>query len=223
MQAILPTYSQYIHIEKKTLQYLYGNAAKSRALSPVSDRAMIAILAIEKNKPFSFSAYWDCDCNGRQSGIYVGAEIHGTSKSVDRFSYYIAVVDHSPPKILRKFHFDYDNIQSGSARPKPYFHLQYGGKLHSFMQDWSDVFDPNMAIISEPRISFVPVSLAMVLNMVFYEFPTEETKRIRDDSNWRAIIKQNETALLKPYYERCIQIIGNNDSVITFDKVYARL
>lgn len=115
--------------------------------------------------------------------------------------------------ILRKFHFD---IATGSAKSErrlqqhPRSHLQYCGKMVPQMatmgcreaqlvelQPW----------LSEPRIFFWPMSLALLIDMALHEFPDERSKRFREQPEWRSLVRKQEDLVLRRFYQKCIDVI----------------
>lgn len=124
-------------------------------------------------------------------------------------TYYLAICEYNEDinkcSIRRKFHFDYDKGSGVRRQPHPKYHFQYGGGKPSGMGDHGDLYETVLSPqLSEPRLHYTPMSLALLLNCVFVEFSTEITVRISEDNIWRDIIKSNEIALLLPYYKKCM-------------------
>jgi len=61
--------------------------------------------------------------------------------------------------------------------------------------------------LSEPRIFFWPMSLALLIDMALHEFPDEPSTKFRGTSEWRSIIREHEALLLKPFCQKCVDII----------------
>jgi hypothetical protein len=59
----------------------------------------------------------------------------------------------------------------------------------------------------------------LLMNMAFYEFPSQETDEIRRTGEWRNLVQENITEILMPYYARCAEL-GRKDKVFFFDEVY---
>lgn len=121
------------------------------------------------------------------------------------------------PSILRKFHFDVTVASSlGSSRRQahPTCHLQYCGKMLPYMSQLgcrSSQLDQMHARLSEPRIFYWPMSLALLIDMALREFPDQDSTKFREDSNWRGLVRGQEELVLKPFYQKCVEIIANND------------
>jgi hypothetical protein len=63
--------------------------------------------------------------------------------------------------------------------------------------------------LSEPRIFFWPMSLALLIDMALREFPDQDSTRFREDSYWRGLIRKQETLVLRPFFEKCLAVIKN--------------
>jgi hypothetical protein len=61
--------------------------------------------------------------------------------------------------------------------------------------------------LSEPRIFFWPMSLALLIDMALHEFPDQDSAKFRAESYWHGLIRKHETLVLKPFYAKCIEII----------------
>lgn len=115
--------------------------------------------------------------------------------------------------ILRKFHFDI-TVASGEARQTsqahPTCHLQYGGEMvpqmakMGVLQSQLNQLNP---WLSEPRIFSSPISLALLVDMAFHEFPDERSKKFRDTSEWKNLVRKQESLVLKPFFEKCVDVI----------------
>jgi hypothetical protein len=115
--------------------------------------------------------------------------------------------------ILRKFHFDItvDSAgTSGRSQQHPMCHLQYCGKMIPEMATMGcrqTQLDQIQPWLSEPRIFSWPMSLALLIDMVFHEFPDERSQKFRGTSEWKNLIRKQETLVLKPFYEKCLGVI----------------
>jgi len=63
------------------------------------------------------------------------------------------------------------------------------------------------------------MTLGLLMNTVFCEFPTEDTENIRKDSAWKNLVRRNEREILKPFYIKCADLAGR-DNAVFFDWVY---
>jgi hypothetical protein len=155
--------------------------------------------------------------------LVVAARIELTKNgSYSNVSYCFAVgkIRAKHPSILRKFHFDVtisDDRSQRRLQQHPQCHLQYCGEMVpdmvtvGFRQTQLDQMHP---WLSEPRIFFWPMSLALLVDMALHEFPDPRSAKFRASNEWRGIIRTHEALVLRPFYEKCVQIItdtkGNN-------------
>jgi hypothetical protein len=61
--------------------------------------------------------------------------------------------------------------------------------------------------LSEPRIFFWPMSLALLIDMALHEFPDQDSAKFRSDSYWRGLVRKQEKLILRPFYEKCVEVI----------------
>jgi len=122
--------------------------------------------------------------------------------------------------ILRKFHFDVTAISDTSTprlQQHPRCHLQYGGEMlpqMTIMGCRQTQLDTMCPWLSEPRIFFSPMSLALLIDMALHEFPDPRSAKFRARPEWRSIIRTHEDLVLRPFYQKCVDVIvdtrGNN-------------
>ena len=224
MQNILPPFDEFLILERETLEFIGSNFCKWRATSHIGNHVQISLSRLH-DKKLAFDTFWDVKHEGRDCRVYIGGTAHSSSDGINRLSYYICFCqgrESNTCSILRKFHFDYTSINEDAKRKHPYFHLQYGGKLSPALAKWglsTEHIAPLRPEISEPRLFFMPISLALAFNIVLHEFPTEETEKFRKDGSWRAIVRRNEESLLIPYYEKCLAGIRQPRKTL-FDYAY---
>jgi hypothetical protein len=117
--------------------------------------------------------------------------------------------------ILRKFHFDVTVVREDAPhrrQPHPQCHLQYCGGMVPYMasigcrQAQLDQMHP---WLSEPRIFFWPMSLALLIDMALHEFPDQGSTKFREDNRWRALVRDQEDLVLRRFYEKCLEVIRN--------------
>ncbi|MBU1181717.1 MAG: hypothetical protein KKF00_06070 [Proteobacteria bacterium] len=135
-------------------------------------------------------------------------------------TYYFMICD--TEKVIRKFHFDYtpENISKNVSHPV--FHLQYPGDLSEHLQSLKLAHEHLECGLSEPRIPFIPMSLALTINLLLKEFRNRETNSAVEDRTWRALIKTNENLLLSTYFKECNRffLVSSGDSLFTNDFCY---
>lgn len=116
--------------------------------------------------------------------------------------------------VLRKFHFDVTvatTTTSGTRlQEHPRCHLQYCGEMTPYMAEMgiSDAqLDQMHPWLSEPRLFFWPMSLALLIDMVLHEFPDRRSAQFRGTDDWRGIVRRQERTILRPFYEKCVEVI----------------
>ena len=97
--------------------------------------------------------------------------------------------DCNPVEVLRKFHFDYDPGSLGNNWPKPIFHIQYGGGDTPLMEELEVNSESLHTWLSSPRINSIPMNFALLLDMIFCEFRSEETLKITQGKKLERISK----------------------------------
>ena len=229
-----PPPAKLIKNEVQVLKYLMTNTYITQEHSTFAQHAM---KYYNRNKNyrsgFEFFAYFDvCHAematktggHDRQRNqkpnlrLVVAASIKlKTNGSYSNVSYCLSVcrIRAKHPSILRKFHFDVTVTSDNEQRRRqqhPTCHLQYCGKMIPGMIEMGcreEQLRQMHASLSEPRVFFWPMSLALLVDMALHEFPDPYSSRFRANSEWRGIIRSHEALVLKPFYEKCVQIMRN--------------
>jgi hypothetical protein len=221
----LLSYSDFVDLERDTLQSLRNRLALYNLFSRAASDAAICLASADRYG-LAFATHWDLECPLPNCRVFVGAIVRRESNrdKILSMSHYMCVSEgrESVKRILRKFHFDY--VAEGAHRNNmhPRFHLQYGGTLPAPMQACGvqdEHIEPLLPFVEGPRIFFWPMTIALLMNTVFYEFPTIETNEIRKTSEWVSLVRKNERAVLVPFYELCSQFAGKNAFVFS-EKIY---
>lgn len=201
--------------EIKTLDFLRNNPFVNTNFSMLAKAANDTHEAFKskqrlQNHPFRFEAYFDFPHKKKDYRFHFGVEISSKKDNRnhdihDKVSYYLAICDSKKDKnkfrLLRQFHFDYDI--SGHQNDHPIFHLQYAGKLSPSLMAHNYVNNQMHPWLSEPRLHHHPVTLALLINLVFKEFKRIKLVSLLTDDRWRGIVQNNEELVLKPYFEQC--------------------
>lgn len=127
--------------------------------------------------------------------------------------------------ILRKFHFDIacDGASGNRLQEHPRSHLQCCGEMLPHMyqigcrQTQLEQLHP---WLSEPRIFCAPMSLGLLLDMAFREFPDLRSSRFLQDPVWRGLIHDQQELVLLPFHRKCCEIITSNQKLS--DRFYIR-
>ncbi len=171
-----------------------------------------------KNFEFNFESKFTINADTLEGIVYVGAKILKSGDDIGNVTYYVAICkeEQGKKKILRKYHFDYNPASSTQGRDNsrnshPTFHLQYAGKLSPELEKLS-MDDSHMDTwLSEPRLCYSPISLALLINLVFKEFPGEMSRRLIERSEWRNLIKKNEDLILAPFFKKCQMFFSHRE------------
>ncbi len=213
-----PPPDEFISCEFKTLIFLKDNTSFVCGLPTLANDAYAYYSEHYKNfrdsrkLNFNFESTFDVNVDGKDGfAAYVGGIIR--LKDSDKFndiSYYIAICRKNTPKpeILRKYHFDYAPAGNTRKQAHPVFHLQYAGKLSKKLKA-KDIDDDHLdPWLSEPRLCYSPISLALLINLILQEFPSENNRKLVETSEWRNLIRRNENLILRPFFERCSSFLA---------------
>lgn len=227
MESLLPSFKEFIALEDETLKLLHDHLSQRKTFAHVS--GLIKQRWGAKFKPtgtFQFLMYWDVPYTDMECRLILGADIwkQEDGASISNASYCIFVIEgtNEPMKILRKFHFDYITERGDRREPHPRFHLQYCGGLPPAAETLGitdALMKPLEPDVDGPRIFFNPMTLGLLMNMAFYEFPCDDTEVIRKSGEWQNLVRENEKQVLVPFYKRCAELAGNKKFVF-FEKVY---
>lgn len=225
MDNILKSYKEFLDIEYETLMLLRNKISVRRLFLHTAYDAN-KVLLFKNPKGFSFCTHWDIYYNNNECRVLLGAIVRKSSSKdlILSMSHCVCITEGRdlPTGILRKFHFDYVTEDEQKERTEPRFHLQYGGELPQEMEGRGITNEQILSLLPEvrqPRIFFWPMTIGLLMNMIFYEFPTGDSDHILKESYWQNLVRQNERKILKPFYDRCASLAGR-DNAIFFDKVY---
>lgn len=212
-----PTPQNIFDCEVETLQFIKDNFFIYQEFSKMATDAYnyFPKAKTARNLKFEFESELQIRIEGKQGFAYLGSAIKIiNANQLDDISYYVAICNNDIPqkKILRKLHFDYTSPQSPQKHPHPVFHLQYGGKLSLKLQNENLEHQHMDAWLSEPRLCFIPISLALLINLILKEFPDEINSKIIESPEWRDLIRKNENLLLAPFYKICHNFMSTRSS-----------
>lgn len=208
MSSVFPPPNKLFQIEANTLRRIKNNPIFGRHFKQLVSDAEDYLLRISKPiqkktlREFNFESLINkITIDGKYGTAHVAALITTKNNEYKQLSYDIALCDDI--KIIRKFHFDYtpENIKKRGLHP--IFHLQYPGELSTQLLSLKLEHEHLDSYLSEPRIPFTPMSLALTINLILKEFPDERTHQAVEDKTWRELIKTNETDFLGPYFKVC--------------------
>jgi hypothetical protein len=210
-------YSEFIKNELYTLNVLSGFTFMAQNFSDLYSNALefhSTYYTLSKknqinNKPFSFGTHFDLNIEKAIRRFTIECQV---LPNFSMATYVLGIfIDNceDQPHVIRKFHFDYA-IPIKGQEAKPVYHIQYGGKATPKIQygeKENEVLNP---WLSNPRISYTPMSLALLLDSVFYELKehNESANGIIERDEWRQLIKRNEEKILKPYYKKVTDFLN---------------
>ncbi len=205
MNIILPHSStDFKKNEIKTLGFIQSRGFFENDFTDLANAISITYnryrgVSWNKNVPFEFASDFEMKIEKKNHIIVLHAQVIGDFATTT-YSIGICANDGSF-ELIRRFHFDYIHVYGGSKEKGPISHLQYGGKsgngfdgkqfLTSRIEHW----------LSEPRLNFAPMNLALLLDVTFCEFHNEEAEKIVENSEWRGLIMDNEVFILSHYYQ----------------------
>lgn len=201
-----PEFIKFVKNEFKTLEFIKDQPCLNDSFPELNAYAhqfysMYAKRLNNKgnaNLSIDFEAKFTLSIEGKNRTVFIGANLGSNFSHVNYMLSFCESSDEENINLIRKFHFDYE-IKTGDTY-KPVYHLQYGGKLSPLMLTFKAKEDHIFSWLSVPRINFVPVNLALLLDFIFVEFKNDVTDQIIERSEWRDFIKMNEDFLLKDYY-----------------------
>ena len=195
--------------EIKTFEFLYSNPFLNEQFPMLAYQAGLQYFHLKDRRhlndaPISFETELDIIIEGQLRRLFIGVNIINRRVGRDQYkydlvSYYLSICENNTPpsELLRKFHFDYNDPEQETDQPIPVFHTQYGGELSDYLKE--KVLDEEKLEpwLSVPRLNHCPLTLALLLDIVFCEFPSEQTTRIAERNEWRCLIKENEELVVR--------------------------
>ncbi|MCP4148111.1 MAG: hypothetical protein GY757_10220 [bacterium] len=216
--------NELIKCELKTLQFFKSNFFYTQELETMALYSNALYSTVKQNISrglfnFNFESKFAINIDGNKGYAYVSALIETNDKNeFQNISYCFSIIGKekqkgSNNKILRKFHFDYTPPLIKRNQPQPTYHLQYGGEATTDLKkDFGENCLEHMDTwLSEPRLFYSPVSLALLVNMIIKEFPAEKTTKLIRGSEWRSLIIANENLILAPFYKACSLFLADKD------------
>jgi len=151
----------------------------------------------QKSPSINFNHMIKLDFEGERTKVFLGSKICTMNKTTySLVTHYFTIYSSNKERILRRFHIDY----AIPGQPGPRFHLQYAGELTELEED-EEIKGNNIdSYFSLPRMNHHPVTLALLLDIIFCAAEDEKAAEIRETPFWRDLVKNNEDFILAPYY-----------------------
>lgn len=224
---VYPSPSALVKTETKVLEYLMNHPYIKRDHAEFARHATASYYRSRSAKGFEFASHldiWHTEIGGRRRSsdrrpnlrLLLASVVAIKDNQYRHNSHCLTVLRVRAANqftILRKFHFDIavDNrVPGGRLQKHPRFHMQYCGELIPYMRKLGirqRQLDQLHPWLSEPRVFHAPMSLALMLDMSLGEFPDAESVKFRSAPEWKGIIREHETLMLRPFFERCLELI----------------
>ena len=236
------SFSDFLDLERKTLKALHKNSTIQTEFpniyNPASAKAFAGNGAngrrTQRFQKFGFECCWNsvCEFEGGSDCRLILQEQVTPDKNSDRvrdvtFCLCVALLENKAIKrVLRKFHFDF-TLDTGETRRRrhPIHHAQYGGKAGG---DLGGHLDEEMLAhltpaLSEPRVFYYPMTLAIALSLGFREFQNEHTKVVLESADWLNVVRENESRVIRPFLVSFVDSINSRKGRDTlFDFLYTQ-
>lgn len=203
LRTCLPSPRIYQKHELATLNFLRTSPTVATNFSMLARDAEYAYFRIKNAQAgYGFESWLEADLDGTRRRIFFGGKVDVENGLHTGSSYYLAFGKNlqTPEALIRKIHFDFQP-QAGQS-DKPVFHMQYAGQLSRTLRDCGCTDQSLQPKESKPRIPFIPVSLALLLDIIFVESLDGNCSRLHNSSEWCDLVKSNETAFLDPFFDR---------------------
>lgn len=96
------------------------------------------------------------------------------------------------------WHLDREANEANFAYVHPYYHFQFGGKKHEYL-------DPDMAILNSPRIPHPPMDVILAFHFIINNFVDRKrfnyVDQIKEDTRYKRIIANSKKRLWLSYFE----------------------
>jgi len=200
-----PKFPDFTHNELQSLQFIQtrGLLIKYPELASAIDLSFYKLRNDLKTNPqtdFIFHCNFEMTVEKHSHRVIIGANV---TTGYSLCSYFLAIVgkEEDEDKLIRKFHFDFALPSIGTRQRVPIFHLQYGGALSPQIVDSGLTGVKLDEWLSVPRLTYSPINLALLLDILFCEFKTEETNKLIEGDLWRELIYKNENFLTANYFK----------------------
>lgn len=209
-------------LELKTLDFLRTNHTVSTYYPTINSSAnkyynyikYQNTSKIEINFEFDFDILISDELSKIFIGVLISSNQNGDSFQCITYYFAIAKGNSKPYTIIRKFHFDH--VFENNDQKFPVYHLQYPGEQSPHIKEMCESKEYEKFLnpsLSEPRLCYQPMTLALILDLIFRDFKFKNNFHyIINDNNWRGIIKKNEEAVLKPFYSECNKFFNTSNS-----------
>lgn len=106
-------------------------------------------------------------------------------------------------RVVARLHFDL--AAEGVSEPR--YHLQFGGVARDDECCWFP------ASINVPRLAYPPTDVVLACELVAANFFSASYRKLRDDPTWKHAVSQAQHHHLGNYFQKCHNVIQQNQSV----------
>ncbi len=208
-----PSESVYLGMAKNTAGFLCRQpeiAMSQGELCTAMNTVRISLMG--KNvHGYNFSIRLRSKIEGHWHSVRIGAYVKFKNKALMAQTYWIEVFGSEDSeklknKVIYRFHFDVAVPGEINKKDHPIYHIQIGGKVSEAQYATQD-----MKHWSIPRIPYVPLSLAMFLEIVLREFGDDVVKRFVKSKEWNNMLLNNQKVML---CQLAKTILNNGDKTI---------
>ena len=226
-----PTYIEFLKNERDTLSFLSKNTTVNKLFPQLAYDAELAYYNYVGVKPadlgrkgFDFHSSFNISIEKAERRIILESKVDPNFAGIVSYVLSICELSQNPYNLLRKFHFDFALPVQNDPWPKPVYHLQYGGDQSPGLTNLNLEAKVLHSWLSSPRLNYVPMNLALLLDTVFIEFRSIDTNTLIESDAWRQLVKKNEDKLLKPFYENMKEFLntGYKTETLIRDYCYGR-
>jgi hypothetical protein len=214
MRSSFPSVDDVYNLELRTLEFL-GRSSRVKAISPDLMRSADSASSVlrgrrkaifnarsrDEVKMLDFETSFDSALiDGKTYRVHLGADVRVRGSQFSQVSYFLAIAESGT--IFRKVHFDLAHEPGARPPTKPSSHLQIGGELSENLKSMyvSDVYDGLLKPeLSEPRIFFFPVSLAISFLILVRDFRVGDFAELSGDQEFRKLMLTCEEKLLTKF------------------------
>lgn len=118
---------------------------------------------------------------------------------------------HQKKEFCCTWHLDREDRELDFSYIHPYYHFQFAGKKHEYL-------DPEMAILSSPRIPHPPMDVILAFHFIINNFIDRKVhnyvNEINKDPTYIRILNNSRKRLWEPYFNSFSQNYNHNDYTI---------
>ena len=208
-----PSKSVYLEMAKTTAGFLcrQPEIATSQGELCSEMNKVQNLLMGKKVHGYRFNVRIQSRIEKQRHSVRIGANVQFQDDALIVQTYWIEVFgsdnnEKLKNKVIYRLHFDVAVPGEVNKIDHPIYHIQIGGKVSDAQYATQD-----MKHWSVPRIPYVPLSLAMFLEIVLREFGDDIVKKFIKSKEWNNMLLNNQKVML---YQLAKTILNNGDKTI---------